>query len=434
MSIETMDPFADIADLLLDAIVIVDLSGKVVAANAACLAVFGYTPEELTGKTLFDHVVPEDRAKTWEESLLVMSGTPRIGFENRYIRKDGSIAHIMWSARCDAERQLRIGVARDITAKKRAEAVQMALYQIAALAHGSDGLSQLLDETHRIVSRLVSVAGMAVIDARVKHRLNCLYQSDSSGKGAGMVDEAARQLVDKALQEQQPVVSDLPGATGGAGMSLLAAPLSGTQGPVGALILKSHPGMRFTDDDTKLLHFVSSQVAVALERRWLLDELTRSARYDDLTGLPNRRLFYDRLETALSQSRRRNSRSALLYLDIDGFKQINDTLGHTAGDELLRVLARRIKKTMREEDTVARLGGDEFVVLLPHVSTLEAATGVAEKIRTTCNEMVWLDRHLVEPRLSIGVAIYPDQASDATQLMKLADQSMYEEKRRTKQS
>src|SRR5690606_33017787 len=125
----------------------------------------------------------------------------------------------------------------------------------------------------------------------------------------------------------------------------------------------------------------AAQVALAIKRRQISDELLRSARHDELTGLPNRRLFQDRMKSALSRCKRKAARLAVLFIDIDNFKQVNDSFGHDAGDFLLQEVALRLKQYLREEDTVARLGGDEFVVLLEDVEVQEAAWTVADKLR-----------------------------------------------------
>jgi len=182
-----MDPktntfMPNIVDLLLDAVVMVDVRGRVVFASAACEHIFGYTPEEMFGRTMIDLVLPEDRARTWEEAMQVMAGKPRIGFENRYIRKDGRIVHVMWSARWSEADQLRIGVARDVTARKRAEEMQAATYAISEAAHTATDLVQLFREIHRIIAKLVSVAGCSVATCDPKNgTLVFPYQIDLLG-------------------------------------------------------------------------------------------------------------------------------------------------------------------------------------------------------------------------------------------------------------
>ena len=150
-----------VADLLLDAVFLVDPHGRIVYASAACERIFGYTPGELIGRQLIDFVLHEDRARTWEESMQVMAGHPRIGFENRYVRKDGTLAHVMWSARWSEADQLRIGVARDVTERKHAEERQAATYAIAEAAHSATDLATLFPRIRSIIADLVPVAGVA---------------------------------------------------------------------------------------------------------------------------------------------------------------------------------------------------------------------------------------------------------------------------------
>jgi diguanylate cyclase (GGDEF)-like protein/PAS domain S-box-containing protein len=159
-------------------------------------------------------------------------------------------------------------------------------------------------------------------------------------------------------------------------------------------------------------------------------QLDRVAHHDTLTGLPNRLLFNDRLTQAISQARRSPSQFALLYLDLDRFKRVNDSLGHTAGDELLQAVANRIRQQVRESDTVARIGGDEFAVILPNILKREEAQAVAQKVISTLTTPFPLGRlgRDVCIGASIGIAIYPSDAPDADELVKLADAAMYSAK------
>jgi diguanylate cyclase (GGDEF)-like protein/PAS domain S-box-containing protein len=153
--------------------------------------------------------------------------------------------------------------------------------------------------------------------------------------------------------------------------------------------------------------------------------LLRMAQYCPLTDLPNRALFSDRLQLALALAKRNQAKLALLFIDLDEFKPINDTLGHAMGDALLQVAAQRMSACVRNSDTVARLGGDEFVVLLPVVEGPADALAVAEKIRRALNETFELDGNVVQISASMGVAIYPDHGVDELILTKNADLAMY---------
>jgi two-component system cell cycle response regulator len=150
---------------------------------------------------------------------------------------------------------------------------------------------------------------------------------------------------------------------------------------------------------------------------------------DPLTGLANRRLLADRMAMALVHARREKSAMAVVYLDLDGFKQINDTLGHNAGDALLKMVSERLTATVREEDTVARLGGDEFAISLWHVTDTEDAAAVALKLIESLSQPYILDGHPVSITASAGVSIYPVHGEDTDTLMKSADAALYEAKR-----
>ena len=152
------------------------------------------------------------------------------------------------------------------------------------------------------------------------------------------------------------------------------------------------------------------------------------AHHDSLTGLPNRILLNDRITTGLAQARRRESLLALLFLDLDRFKVINDSLGHAIGDQLLRSIAARLKNCLREEDTVARLGGDEFMILLPNISNASDAGKVANKIINTLLEPFTCNGHELHMTTSIGISVYPHDGLDSETLIKHADISMYRAK------
>jgi len=157
-------------------------------------------------------------------------------------------------------------------------------------------------------------------------------------------------------------------------------------------------------------------------------KLEELALNDPLTGLANRRLLADRMAMALVHAHRNKSAMAVLYLDLDGFKQINDTLGHGVGDTLLKMVAERLVATVREEDTVARVGGDEFIIALWHVSGSDYATTAASRAIEAVSHPYIIDGTFVSITISAGVSIYPDHGEDADTLMKSADLALYEAK------
>lgn len=158
------------------------------------------------------------------------------------------------------------------------------------------------------------------------------------------------------------------------------------------------------------------------------EKLTQIAFFDPLTGLPNRRLFKERLEDELQRSRKQQNHVALLFLDLDNFKRVNDTLGHDAGDKLLTTISNRLVSCVRNEDLVSRLGGDEFTVLLGGLTSDEPPKRIAEKILEALREPITLGRDSITATFSIGIAMAPDHASSAAELMQHADIAMYEAK------
>jgi diguanylate cyclase (GGDEF)-like protein len=181
---------------------------------------------------------------------------------------------------------------------------------------------------------------------------------------------------------------------------------------------------------------VLTRIHNMLEVRLLHDEARDKARaleplalYDALTGLANRRLLTDRISAAIANARRNNAAMAVVYLDLDGFKEVNDTLGHGHGDALLKMVAERLTSAVREEDTAARLGGDEFMIALWHVRDVGDVSTVASKLIELISRPFTLDGHAVSVTVSAGVGIYPTHGVDADTLMSRADAALYAAKR-----
>ncbi len=164
------------------------------------------------------------------------------------------------------------------------------------------------------------------------------------------------------------------------------------------------------------------------ERMQAEQRIWHVAHHDSLTGLPNRTLLHDRLEQALAQAQRGRHRVAVMFLDLDRFKSINDTLGHAIGDELLKHVAERLKSVVRAVDTVSRLGGDEFVIVLHEISSPDDAIQVAEKVLGALASAVTIESHQLRATPSIGISIFPDDGDEVFGLMKHADTAMYHAK------
>jgi len=161
----------------------------------------------------------------------------------------------------------------------------------------------------------------------------------------------------------------------------------------------------------------------------LNDQIVRMVNYDALTDLPNRRALVERIETVVHNAKRAQEVFAVLFMDIDGFKTINDSLGHAAGDELLKAFARRLQHCVRDGDTVARLGGDEFVVLMENLASPHDAQDVAQNVLDRMSRGHWADEHPIQAVPSVGIALFPRDGETADTLLKNADAAMYEAKR-----
>lgn len=434
-------PLASYIDLLLDAVCAVDKQGRFVFVSAACERIFGYTPDELIGQPMIDLVHPADRQRTLDAAREIMGGEPKLNFENRYLRKDGRVVHILWSARWSQVDQLRIAVARDITERKQAESRQAALYAISEAAHAAEDLLALFKRIHLIIGEWLPALNfsVALYDEHCA-QLNFPYHVDDREPQPEEPGTVTGRLCSEVIRSGLPILltpdqdDPPPGfaslVAGRDSPCWLGVPLSSQNGTIGALIVKSVPGgERYTEQDKELLQYVCAQIATAIERKQLHARLQRMAQYDQLTQLPNRELLRERLKASLELARTDSGQMALLYVDLDRFKHVNDTHGHTVGDMLLQAVANRLKGCVRETDTVARIGGDEFVVLLHSIQAAEDAERVAGKIRQVLVQPLRLDGHNLNIQPSIGVARYPEHGTEENQLFRHADEAMYSAKR-----
>lgn len=426
-----------VLDLLVDAVCIVDAKGQFLYVSAAFERIFGYTPDEVLGHNMLEFIHPDDHARTTSAAERIMSGHLQQNFENRYIRKDGRIVDIMWSARWSKEDQARIAVAHDITSRKLAERRQQAIYRLSEATHAAEDLMALYAHIHQIIAELLPAENFHV--ARYEPMSDILsfpYFVDEhlSAPATGPLDPGSRIgeiiLTGKALLTHTAGTEQCHDTTG---PDWLGVPLVSSTGVIGALILRcpEDDGRRssgYTEEDLALLQFVSDQVANAISRKQAESRLRHIAGHDALTDLPNRILFQDRLNTALSRARREGERLALLYLDLNGFKEVNDSHGHDIGDQLLQETALRLRDCLRDSDTIARIGGDEFTVLLSNISSAAGIDRVCIKIHEAIDQPFRVDDHVLNVSTSIGAAIYPDHGETSEELLRHADREMYSAK------
>jgi two-component system, cell cycle response regulator len=291
------------------------------------------------------------------------------------------------------------------------------------ILHGKILIVDDQDDTVRLIERMLSDAGYVSIASTTDPSEVCELHLENR--------------YDLILLDLQ-----MPGIDGFQVMEALKE--SEPDGYLPVLVLTANPGHKLRALEAGAKDFVSKPFDLAevllrvhnmLEVRLLHEEarnhskiLESLALNDPLTGLANRRLLAERMSMALAHARRNKSAMAVVCLDLDGFKQINDTLGHGAGDILLKMVAERLVATVREEDTVARLGGDEFLIALWDVTSAERATTVALKVIEAVSQPYRIEGHTVSITTSAGVGIYPVHGEDADTLIKSADLALYEAK------
>ena len=199
---------------------------------------------------------------------------------------------------------------------------------------------------------------------------------------------------------------------------------------MGHLVVFDRRPMLDKERTISILRVFASRAGAELERQRAEETIKNMAYYDSLTGLPNRVLLIDRLTLALAHAHRVKKRLAVMFLDFDDFKLVNDNYGHGVGDLFLREMGQRLKSAIREEDTLARLGGDEFILVLPELMGRENAVTLAEKLVELGREPLNLDGNEIKSSFSIGISLYPDDGDDYETLLDKADAALYKAKRK----
>ncbi len=418
-------------------------------------AILGYSPDEwLANPRLWaQRLHPDDRQRVIKMESDHVGGTPNDGaVEYRMLDRKGDLVWIRDDAVLveDSDGTERWhGVLSDISEQKQAEAeLARSAAQQAAVArlgeHALEGASphELMQEAVGCVATLLEVEIAGVLELiRDDHcfilRAGVGWPHGAVGKfrspigsksqtGYTILGRAPVIVSDWSTEtrfEQSRMLSEL-GVQSGASVTI-----DGPAGPLGVLGVQSTRPRSYTTGDVDFLQALANVLADALERQAIEDRIRHRALHDPLTGLPNRVLFLDRLEHALSRLERRGGLAAILFLDLDRFKLINDSLGHQIGDELLAAAAPRLKRAVRASDTVARFGGDEFGILLEDVGNERDAIEMAERIASVFTRPFVLagSEHFITT--SIGIAIARGGELPA-ELIRDADAAMYRAKER----
>lgn len=379
-----------------DGIFIADSEGNYVNVNPRGCQMVGYREDELLRMNMKDLIPAGDPPP----QLALIRSARSIMLERRLRHKDGHPVDVEISATMLEDGRLQ-SIVRDITQRKRAEAEMLKL-------------SSAVDQTADSVL-ITDVNGLI-------EYVNPAFEHNTGYTSAEAVGQTPRLV--KSGQHEQAFYEKL-WATILAGKVFRAVVTNRRKD--GSLYSEEKTITPIRDENRRITHFVSTGQDIT-ERMQVQQRLQYLAYHDVLTGLPNRTLFMDRLEHALRRAPRTPRSAAVLFLDVDRFKVINDTLGHDIGDRLLHALAERLKSCVRDADTVARLSGDEFAILLEDLSSTDDVVRVARKIlQAFANPFDLGDRELFVTT-SIGVSIYPEDGKSDHDLLKSADTAMYRAK------
>ncbi len=417
-------------DLILDAIsegiIGFDSSGKQIVVNRAASKMLGYTIDEMIGNTSheFWHPAKIDGLRFSEENCPLCKSIkyrePFTHYEGSFYRKNGSDFLVEYSSTPFAgsnAQQVTVMVFKDVTAQKEIEnLIKKQHTYLQAIIDGVNEPIMVIKEDYTI--ELMNSSLKDSLDPSQIADLEypkCYEVSHNRSIPCDGFDHQCPLKNVLETKENTTVVHNHPNKDGEKRyIELAATPL--------------------LDEDKNCIGIIESARDITghieaknelTEQRSILDY---QAHHDALTGLPNRVLFNDRLEQAIEVAKRNETKVALLFIDLDHFKEINDSLGHVVGDEILKVITLRLEEVVRKEDTVARLGGDEFTVILEELIHAEDASLIANKILTDFAKVIQIEGHNLYVSCSIGISIYPDDGKSAQNLLKFADSAMYRAK------
>jgi diguanylate cyclase (GGDEF)-like protein/PAS domain S-box-containing protein len=416
-------------------------------------AVFGYDPGRAgSAEAWFQAIHPEDRERV-RGALRRRLGEPGASWQDeyRFRRADGSYVHVLdrGSSLCDESGRVTrmVGAMIDISERHLAEreirdfaAQQETIAKFGQLALASTDLDALIDHAVELVTGALGVPFGKVLQLGPDGESLIL----KAGRGwaarwvgtrigsrsdlhAGYVLSRQRAVVvEDFASETRFRPSDMVTAHGvRSGVEVL---IGSSADPYGVIGVHSTDLRRFSDRNVSFLSTIANVLSAAVERGRAEERLSRLAQFDILTQLPNRSLLRDRLSQSLAQAQRNGWSIGVMFIDLDRFKYINDTFGHTVGDKLLGQVAERLKGSIRQGDTVGRLGGDEFAVVLSRIARPQDAGLVAGKLIAALAAPFDLEGRATYISGSVGIAIYPEDGADLEALLKNADTAMYRAK------
>jgi len=429
---------------------IADVAGDIIYINDKFCAISGYDREELLGNN--HKIVKSDEhsdaffVDMWKT---ISSGHTWHG-EIKNINKTGDdywVKTTIVPTLDDKGKPLQyVGIRTEITESKQAELREKSRTHVLELITSGEPLPVILEAIVLFVEQENPgmLCSMLLLDNAGKHLLsgaapslpnffNEAIHGVEIGMGVGSCGTAAfineRVIVDD-IQTHPHWVPYKELASKAKLDACWSEPIRSTKGEVLGTFAIYHRKAHYpTEANLALIEKTAGLASIAIEKRQSEEKIERMAHYDVLTDLPNRVLLADRLSQAMVQCQRRNQSLAVAYLDLDGFKAVNDTYGHDVGDELLVTMSRRMKEALRGGDTLARIGGDEFISVMVDLESIENTKPVLERLLKAAAEPVTVGDALIQISASIGVTLYPQDGVDADQLIRHADEAMYVAKR-----
>jgi diguanylate cyclase (GGDEF)-like protein/PAS domain S-box-containing protein len=405
--------------------------GRLVAVNRSLCGILGYDKDALIGRNLRDFVHPKD-AEASEEALhsLEAERSVELSLEKRFLNSDGEtvwasvhISNLADAGDSDAQAIVQM---QDVTGRKRADreaavrlSQQQALLKLGRIALSAERLEELLRTAMALVSDSLQTGDVRVIEYH-RPRDGAPFESaltlTGHDEGAGISLSPAEQAV--AAGEEVAESGDA-----------IAAAISDQEGQAFGILSISCPERSLSRQDFGFVQAVAHVLSGAVQRQRSEDELRHQSLHDPLVGLPNRTLLLDRVGRALRQTRGPERQAAVIFIDLDRFKLVNDSLGHDTGDLLLQTLVPRLAGVLRESDTLSRFGGDEFVVLCEDLDDNTQALYLAKRLHEAFKIPFCLgdQEHLISA--SIGVAVSSDKyRGRPEELVRDADAAMYRAK------
>jgi len=407
--IESEERYRTILDQMYDVYYEVDLAGNFTFLNEATCRKLGYSQAELIGKS-YRLTVPEDDIEGLfaASKAVFKSGEPNKCYFHSILHKDGSIMFAESFIGLSRNKQGEIigfrTVSQDITERKQAE---------EALVQSEEKYRTILEQMHDSYFEVDLAGNFTLVNDATCRNLGYTME-ELIGQNFIIIapgeDEvkAIFEAYNKVFKTGEPYM----------GFTFKVIRKDGFVGyaEVSISVIKNEQGRPIGFRSVGRDH---------TERKQMEHKLEEMATHDALTGLPNRTLFYDRFGIAMANAQRNKKKIAIMTLDLDLFKDVNDTLGHDMGDKVLIAVAGRLTGALRKSDTIARMGGDEFVLLLWEVENKDAAVIVAEKILEDFRQPFTSDGHSLKITVSIGIAIYPENGENMEELFKCSDKMMY---------